>query len=276
MASHPDTWFEQLSREQAARVDDACDAFERAWKAVATGGQPPDLRMLLTEFQDPQRSVLAHELIALDQAYRRRRGENPQPSDYQGLCADYDRQLAPGDPTRQRLPADSRESLNAVPRIESCEIVGVLGAGGMGIVYQARQPALDRYVAVKMLRCDGGADAERQRRFHQEARVVAQLQHPNLVQVYEIGEARDEDGTRPRPYFVLEYVRGGSLAQYLQGAPQPPREAAQLLETLARAVQHAHEHGVIHRDLKPGNVLLQTKDVRSAGGELTAAVVSLQ
>ena len=92
--------------------------------------------------------------------------------------------------------------------------------------------------------------------------MIARLQHPNIVQIYDVGEAAG------RPYFVLEFVAGGSLAQYLQGTPQPARPAAQMVETLARAVHAAHANGVIHRDLKPANILLEGSEVRgqSAGG----------
>src|SRR5262249_9106005 len=127
---------------------------------------------------------------------------------------------------------------------------------GMGVVYKARQPALERLVAVKTLRACGPEDAENRQRFLREARAVARLQHPNLVQLYEIGEAPGEHGTT-LPYFVMEYMAGGNLARFLHGVSQPPREAAQFLEILALAVHHAHEHGIVHRDLKPANVLLQ-------------------
>src|SRR5258705_7182628 len=93
-------------------------------------------------------------------------------------------------------------------------------------------------------------------RFRAEAAVIARLQHPNIVQIYDVGEAAG------RPYFVLEFVAGGSLAQRLLGTPQPARPAAQLVETLARAVHAAHARGVIHRDLKPANILLEGSGVK--------------
>jgi eukaryotic-like serine/threonine-protein kinase len=130
------------------------------------------------------------------------------------------------------------------------EILGELGRGGMGIVYKARQVQLDRLVALKMILAGGLAGSAERDRFRTEAEAIARLQHPNIVQVYEVGE---HDG---KPFFSLEFCSGGSLQQKLNGAPLPPLEAAQLVQTLAHAVQAAHERSVIHRDLKPANVLL--------------------
>jgi WD40 repeat protein len=127
-----------------------------------------------------------------------------------------------------------------------------LGRGGMGVVYRAEQVRLKRPVALKMILAGEHAGAQELARFRQEAEAVAHLQHPNIVQIYEVGE---HDG---RPYFSLELVEGGSLAARLNGTPLPSRLAAELVETLARAIDHAHQRGIIHRDLKPGNVLLQS------------------
>jgi serine/threonine protein kinase len=140
------------------------------------------------------------------------------------------------------------------PAVPGYEIVGELGRGGMGVVYRARQIGLGRLVALKMLLDGPHASPDRVARLRREAEAVARLRHPNIVQIYEIGE---QDG---RPFFSLELVEGGSLEDRLDGAPQNPRAAAELVRTLAGAVQAAHEKGIVHRDLKPANILLQEEE----------------
>ena len=130
------------------------------------------------------------------------------------------------------------------------EILGELGRGGMGVVYKARQVKLNRIIALKMILSGAHAGAHELARFRVEAEAIARLSHPNIVQVYEIGE---HEG---KPFFSLEFCGGGGLDRKLHGTPLPPREAAALVEALARAIQAAHAQQVIHRDLKPANVLL--------------------
>ena len=139
-----------------------------------------------------------------------------------------------------------------LPRIQGYEIQGVLGRGGMGVVYKARHLRLNRTVALKMLLAGAHAGPESRGRFLREAEAVAGLRHPNIVQVHDLG---DQEG---QPFFTMEFVEGGNLAQKLAGVPQPPREASALVATLAEAVEVAHRNGILHRDLKPSNVLLTT------------------
>jgi WD40 repeat protein len=120
---------------------------------------------------------------------------------------------------------------------------------------ESTETRLNRIVALKMIQ-GGWASPSVLARFRAEAEAVARLQHPNIVQVFEVGEWRSREGDEPLPFFVLEYVEGGSLAQRLAHEPQPHEPSARLIELLARAVDHAHERGVVHRDLKPANVLL--------------------
>ena len=123
----------------------------------------------------------------------------------------------------------------------------------MGVVYKARHIALKRIVALKMVLDGAHAGAAQLARFRAEAEAVAKLQHPHIVQIYEVGEF---DG---RPFFSLEYVEGGSLDKKIAGTPQPARAAANLVEAIARAMHAVHQQGIVHRDLKPANVLM-TKD----------------
>jgi serine/threonine protein kinase len=135
-------------------------------------------------------------------------------------------------------------------QVPGYEIVRELGRGGMGVVYQARHLKLNRVVALKMVLAGGHAAEDDLRRFLAEAEAVAALQHPHIVQLFDFGH---HDAL---PYFTLEYVPGGSLAAKLSGTPLPPKEAARLVEQLARGILYAHTKGIVHRDLKPANVLL--------------------
>jgi eukaryotic-like serine/threonine-protein kinase len=147
---------------------------------------------------------------------------------------------------------DVDENLRAAKAgaIPGYEILSELGRGAMGVVYRARQFRPNRIVALKMILSGGHASRTELARFRAEAEAVARLHHPNIVQVYEVGE---QDGN---PFFSLEYVEGESLHKAVGGMPQPARRAAELTRALAVAMEAAHERGIIHRDLKPANILL--------------------
>jgi WD40 repeat protein len=134
-----------------------------------------------------------------------------------------------------------------LPDVPGYEVLAVLGEGGMSVVYLARQVGLDRLVALKLLR---GGSTKRLARFRAEALADARMQHPHIVQIFEIGEHQGQ------PYLALELLQGGSLEAKLAGQPQAPCDAAALVGVLARAIQYAHGRGIVHRDLKPSNVLL--------------------
>jgi serine/threonine-protein kinase len=149
----------------------------------------------------------------------------------------------------------ARYRTNQVPQIPGYEVGAVLGRGGMGVVYRARHLGLNRAVALKMLLSGAYASPVELARFLREARAVAGLRHPNVVQVYDVGEF---DG---RAFYTMELVEGGTLAERLANTPQPAAEAAAMLVTLAGAVEAAHRGGIVHRDLKPSNVLLTPEGV---------------
>lgn len=155
------------------------------------------------------------------------------------------------------LTGSSNAPLNGSHIIPGYETVKELGRGGMGVVYLARQQSLNRLVALKMILSGNHASSTDLARFKTEAEAVAQLQHPHIVQVIETGE---HEGN---PWFSMEYVAGGSLDKRLQGRPLPAREAARITSMLAEAVAHAHARGVLHRDLKPGNILVQDVEAHS-------------
>ncbi|MBL9139041.1 MAG: serine/threonine protein kinase, partial [Verrucomicrobiales bacterium] len=132
----------------------------------------------------------------------------------------------------------------------SLEILEILGQGGMGMVYKARQRALDRWVALKVLPQDAARDPAFAERFQREARALARLSHPNIVGVYEFGE------TAGYFYLVMEYVDGADLRRVLQQRKLSAEEALRIVPAICDALQYAHANGVVHRDIKPGNILL--------------------
>jgi hypothetical protein len=252
---------EGVSESLARQVDQACNRFEAAWK----GGGQPRLEDFVGAAPGPERAALLRELVPLDVYYRRARGQDCGTDDYRARFPDLNpvwlaeapgnivqdvttgsqaNDLASGDTAGAELP---RERL---PSVGDYELLGELGRGGMGVVYQARQRKLDRLVALKMILAGAHAGLEELARLRSEAAALARLQHPNVVQIHEVGE---HDGC---PFLALEYVTGGSLEQKLDGTPLPARAAAELVQTLAGAVHAAHQRGVVHRDLKPANVLL--------------------
>jgi WD40 repeat protein/tetratricopeptide (TPR) repeat protein len=246
MTDSPLPSVRSLSLSLQQRIDEACNRFELAWQA----GQRPQIEDVLTGRPESERAILLQELVALEMAYRRQAGEQPQAEEYRARFPDL------GDwsrPVLERTAADTGPGAPpgaALPTVPGYEILSELGRGAMGVVYKAWQTSLNRVVALKMIRAGELADSRDLARFHTEAEAVARLQHPHIVQIYEAGQ---HEG---RLYIALECVDGSSLGRELDGTPWPARRAAQLVETLARAMHHAHRQGIVHRDLTPNNVLL--------------------
>ncbi|WP_254511534.1 serine/threonine-protein kinase [Anatilimnocola floriformis] len=149
-------------------------------------------------------------------------------------------------PTNEKY---ARQLPDELPQVPGYEVDAVLGQGGMGIVFRARHVKLSRLVALKMTLAGSYASEHERERFRRESEAVAALRHPNVVQIYDVGDLTG------RAYFTMELIEGGSLAQRTAAVPKSPREAAALVATLAEAVHAAHQGGIVHRDLKPANIL---------------------
>jgi tetratricopeptide (TPR) repeat protein len=235
----------ELPADSLREIDRVCTRFEDAW----TSGARPVLEQFWTDNStDAHSAAMLKELLLLDLHYRRQRGERMSVEQYTSRFPDQSDLIV--EVWTAHLGTLGGTAADApVPQVHRYDVLRRLGRGGMAAVYLARDPRLGRFVALKLL---SAAEAGEHvvARLRAEAQAIARLQHPNIVQIHEIGEHRGQ------PYLALEYVSGGSLAEWIGGNPRPPPEAARLVETLARAVQAAHERGVVHRDLKPANVLL--------------------
>lgn len=209
-------------------------------------GPPPRVEDYLTRFPDLNQPQLVLSLLKHEYKTRLRCGDRPNLAEYQARF--------PGltFPIEEWAVTPNRSVRRGEPllQIPGYEVLEVIGRGGMGVVLKAVQQGLNRVVAVKQVISGALASDEELGRFQTEAQAVAHVHHPNIVQIYEVGEAEG------RPFLALEFVAGGTLAQRLGGNPVAGRAAAEMVATLARALQTVHERGILHRDLKPANVLL--------------------
>ncbi|MGE3803878.1 MAG: protein kinase [Gemmataceae bacterium] len=242
------------------RLREACARLVRQVRAGREHAAEELLRELPEIAAQPD---LAVELIYTEFDTCAQLGQTPREEDYLARFPHY-RDVLTGQFEVHRLlnaeePTDIKSARDtAAPR--AYELLEEIARGSMGVVYRARHRELNRPTAIKMIQTGPYVERADLERFHREAEAVARLTHANIVQVYEVGE---EEG---RPFLALELVAGGSLADKLKGQPQAPRAAAELVETLARAMAHAHQQGILHRDLKPANVLLQPADVKQSLG----------
>src|SRR5260370_30190996 len=161
-------------------------------------------------------------------------------------------------PTLAATAADAAPTLQAdspvIRPFGDYQLLGEIGRGGMGVVFKAYQPRLNRFVAIKMVLPGMLADDDDLKRFHSEASAAAVLQHPYIVAVHDVGVLDDKH------YYSMDFIDGQSLTQRLADGPLPGRTAAKYMATVAHAIQHAHDHGILHRDLKPGNILIDKDD----------------
>ena len=236
-------------------------------------GERPSVENLLERhptLRDDTEATL--DVIYQEFAIRRALGESPRPEDYlarfpawaDALVRQFavDEALRPANEATVHLHDLSKTTMGphsgpgettppSPPRsIDGYDILGELGRGGMGIVYKALDPRLNRVVAIKTVSESAFSAPPQRRRFLGEAEVIARLRHPNIIPIYAVGESQG------RPYFSLEFAEAGNLSERLAKGPITSRQAAELVETLAHAVNAAHAAGIIHRDLKPSNVLL--------------------
>jgi serine/threonine protein kinase/tetratricopeptide (TPR) repeat protein len=235
---------------------DVCAAQRRRW---LEGDCVPAATLLHQHPRLADAVDCAVELVYNEILLREERGEVPAVEEYVGQFPQWASQLrqlfevhgALAETSVLAEPGRPVPDATAWPEVPGYELLAELGRGGMGVVYQARHLRLQRLAALKVILAGAHAGEKELARFKTEAEAAARLQHPNIVQIYDVGEYEG------RPYLALEYVAGGSLARRLAGGPLPVREAAALVQALAGAMHHAHEHGIVHRDLKPANILLQ-------------------
>jgi serine/threonine protein kinase len=236
-------WQPDLRRDPDAVLDLICQ--EVALRECA--GERPSKEEYVVRFPDlaDQLSLQFH----VDEVVRGVAGPDNPPTTTQGKSVDrtVDHASATGD---DRLERPDSEDVD-FPKVTGYEILGLLGRGGMGVVYKARHLALKRIVAIKMIPA-GASTPELLSRLRTEAELIAQLQHPNIVQIFEIGELTD------CPYLALEFCDGGSLEARIATNRLGFREAANLVAILSRAIDVTHANNLIHRDLKPANILFRT------------------
>ena len=286
MSDRPSSNLGGLELDLSREIDAVCRRFEAAWRE----GRQPRIDDYLVDVLDEGRPALRAELSALERELRQSEETRPRPeagsattpeplpAPPPSTVADAPT-LAPGTPPTSLLPGaattDIRDDVTVLPcegatvehvpaesaQLDAAapvrvryfgdyELINEIARGGMGVVFRARQVSLNRPVALKMILAGQLANEIDVKRFYIEAEAAANLDHPGIVPIYEVGQHEGQH------YFSMGFVEGQSLAQRLADGPLASRQAAALLVKVAEAIEYAHRHGVVHRDLKPGNILL--------------------
>lgn len=256
-----------VSLDQAVRINGLCERFEALWRA----GKQPAIDDFLDPSLGPDGPTLLYELLGLEIELRVASGETPTRGEYEtrfpknhneiarafAEVATPGRSATAGASIDETIPYHGTSGLERPERMPGAnsrfgdyELLEEIARGGMGVVYRARQISLNRIVAIKMMLSGQFASAEEAERFGLEAVSAANLDHPNIVPIYEVGQ---HDG---RAFFSMKLIDGGSLSSHVERLLEDPRAAASLLVPVARAVEYAHRRGFVHRDLKPANILL--------------------
>ena len=249
-----DTGVEQQLRAACARLD----------RQLRAGGDERSERLLAEAPALAEQTDAALELIYTEYVIREELGQQPRRADFLARFPQWRTGLEEQFRVHELLCAGSTIPYAApdaviAERAAECgpyELLEKIAQGSMAVVWKARQRGLNRIVALKMVLPGVQAGRVEHARLRAEAEAVARLQHPNIVQIFDVGEWPGRDGDPPTPFFSLEFVQGGSLDRKLAGTPRSARYAAELVQTLARTIHYAHREGIIHRDLKPANVLL--------------------
>jgi serine/threonine protein kinase len=244
--------LDDLEADEALLVHQTCRRFEAACKDWQ-GGVRPALEDWLADVPAAVRAVLLRELLRLELDYRRKAGERPVLADYLGRFGADEGLLRRvlSEPLGKKTVDEPRRG-DQSPGIPGYDVEAELGRGGMGVVYRARRHNDGAVLALKMILRGRGASFAELARFRIEAEALACLNHPNIVKIRDVGLYAGY------PFIAIDFAERGSLKQAVPRGPQRPMWAAELVRTLALAMQHAHERGMLHRDLKPANVLLMS------------------